>query len=523
MTHEVIGTNKLARQKLRDKYEFDLYGFTTDVLGYGAPHEPLHKEIICPFLTNWEDGKDVKVMLIPRAHLKSTFCSVALPLWTWGLDPLKHPGLDCGPETRFLQGHAKLKDAKGFLTEAKHHLVNNEMFRWGWPHIMYDNFERESPTWTKEEYKIKREDPGRSPSMVATGVGAQPVGFHFHYFLGDDLVHPDNLSVNGRADVLTYFKQCQALLIGEARTIIPGTRWHLDDMYSLLIDKDGEFRDAVQSLVLKSGFADGNPIFPVSEKVPHCGFNMKRLQKKLSIMSTYQFMCQYENDPRPDDANAFSEKDMNRFELDYNGDIPTTKNIHFVTAVDPNRSEDEANDPFAVVTAAIDEDGEIWVVDITSGHMRVADLKHVVHAHYEKWNPQQIIIETTGVGLPVFKEVQRHQVKMKVRYPLIEAKRGPRSKKIERIRSMIPLVERNGLFVRRGKDFDELVQQLVNLTISKHDDMADALADIYHFGSTPPPKRRILRAEAPRGQFAMSNLLDGMTDARTTSRRTRRA
>lgn len=518
----------IKKAKFREKYENDLYGFTVDVLNYKAPYAPLHQKIVTPFLTNWDDpDKFIKFIALPRAHLKSTFCSVAFPLWIWGLDQKKH-NFSCGVDSRFLQGHAHLKDAKLFLKEAKDHLQNNELYRWAYPHVVFENFKRDSDTWTSDAYNIRRTQPSKTPSMSATGIGALPVGFHYNWLIMDDLVGRDNVKTPQlRQNTLEYFQDIQSLILGDSKLIVPGTRWHNGDLYSHLLDETGPYRQICDSLVMDCGWESGDILYPVSEAVPMCGFNRDRLQKKLSAMGKAAFMAQFMNDPRPDAEHSFNRDDFQRFRFDLSEDkktaVPTTRNYHFVTTCDPNRGEKEANDPAAVVTAAVDEEGDMWVVDVTSGKLSPKILVDTIIHHQQKWESVMVVIETTGAGLPIYTEVEREMVVRKIFFPLKEAKRGGPNSKIDRIRSMIPLCERKGIHVLLGgRYFDELIEELVNLTVWDNDDLADALADVYLYGERPRPIRTARKREAPESQFMMKHLLGNAQNRGVRGRVSRR-
>jgi len=509
---EKFDTEEECRLHVRSLCEHDLYYFITEILDKRALYPPLHRDKVIPFLTEWKEDVFIKHLELPRAHLKSTIVSIGFPLWIWGLDPKQHDFM-CGTEARFLLGHANLKDAKMFLKESKDILQSNDLYRWLYPEVVFENFKRDSSTWTADAYTIKRDRPDKTASMSACGIGALPVGFHYHWLIMDDLVGRDNVKTAARRDdTMEFFQDVQDLILGGCKMIVPGTRWHHDDLYSHLLDETGRFADICESLVLDCGWLAGEPIFPISEKVPACGWSMKRLEAKLKSKGKYSFMCQYMNDPQPDAENSFDRDDFQRFRFDLSDDpkcsVPTTRNYHFVTACDPNRGEKEANDPAAVITAAIDEEGELWVVDISSGKYSPKVLVDVIIQHQQKWQSVTTVIETTGVGLPIYTEVQREMIVRKIFFDLKEAKRGGPNSKIDRIRTMIPLCEREGIHVLLGgKLYDELIEELVNLGVSKNDDMADATADIYMYGERPRPKKQERKREAPNSQFMLKHLL----------------
>ena len=87
---------------------------------------------------------------------------------------------------------------------------------------------------------------------------------------------------------------------------------------------------------------------------------------------------------------------------------------------------------------------------------------------------------------------------------------------------MVPMSERRELYIRRGSVFDEMIDELVNLTVAKHDDMADALADIYQFSHKPRSMQTHRKREAPNSQFLMKNLLAGLNNGHEPGKSARR-
>ena len=508
------------RDEIRARTEASLYDFGWDVLDYKAMHEPLHRDQVCSFLQTWRPGKFIKVLLVPREHLKSTIATLTLPLWVWTLDPDKHD-FPCGVNTRFLLAHGKLASAVDYGREIKDHIRNNEVLRWAYPEIIPP--QTASHLWLQDKFNINRTRFDKTPSMVMGGVGASVVGKHFDWLIFDDLIlsEDDVATPEARARTLLYFRQCMALVRRGGRVLVVGTRWHHDDYYSLLTDPEGPYRNVVDFLCLSSGFYDRDPIFPPSEMVPQCGFDMERLQQKLDAMGLRDFTAQYENNPRPDAAASFREEDIRRFRLDLDGTVPTTKALRFFTAVDPNRSVETRNDPCAIVTAAIDQDGDIWVVDITRGHPSGSQIIEWIRAHVLKWQPESVIVETNNYQLQLVHWMEEDQITNSVYYPIIEAKRGPKQRKFTRITALQPMVERGQLHVLLGTDFDQLVHELVNFGVAKNDDLPDALADIYQYGERPR-KAEPAKREAPSSPFLLKSLLGEMVDLQATGRVARR-
>jgi len=497
-------TTQDPRILLRNKADKDFHWFVRNILDYKATHPPLHKKV-CEFLLDWSDPqKYIKVLLLPREHLKSTIASISLPLYLWGLDPEEHPTFPCGPNTRIMLSHGKRDMAADYLIETKNSILSKEKLRYVYPDICWDQ-EKDADVWKSDRFNIKRHVVDRIPSMLASGTNSTVVGFHFDWLIFDDLVFEQNVNTpNLRRKTLQYFQQSQALLRRGGKILVIGTRWHWDDYYGVLMNPNGPYASIVDSLVLQSGYMDGKPIFPVSEDVPKCGFDMERLEQKRLSMSDYAFMCQYENNPIFEVEQSFKEEDIQFFRFDPDGAIPTTSPLNFFTAIDPNRSLDTRNDPCVVLTGAWDSDGKLWVVDITRGHPTGHEIVEWIRAHVLKWNPEFVIVETTAFQQQIVYWLQEDQLKTGTYYKIQEAKRGPTKRKYDRIMAMQPLVEARGLHVR--DDFKGLIDELVHFGTWKNDDMVDALADVFAYGYRP--ENKIAEKKVAHSPFLMKNVIE---------------
>ena len=496
-----------------------MYTFAEEGLSYEDMYPPLHRDVVCKFLTTWDPRRYIKVLLLPREHLKSTLASISLPQWLWIQRDESKWDFPCGPNTRVMLSHGKRDMAVSYLREIKRHLTENEVLRFTAPDICWDAPRKEGALWNADEFNVKRSSYSRVPSMLAAGTNASVVGFHFDWLIFDDLVFQENVGTKAlREKTLTYFKQSQALLRRGGKILVIGTRWHWDDYYGTLLDPQGPYRDIVDSLVLSSGWQEGKPIFPVSAS-GRCGFDMARLEDRLRSMSTIEFYGQYENQPRSDEEQTFHREDIHRYHPNPDGSLPIEKETSEWVAIDPNHSQDTKRDPGVVMTASIDEDGEVWVRDIFRGHPTIRGIVHKVFDHVTLWHPRAVILETTAFQRQLKPCFDEEMLKRKQFFKVIEAKRGGKTTKEERIMVLQPLSERGGLHVPVGKEGDLLVDELCNLGSWKNDDIADALADIYTYGKRPVVKKE-REEKPPESPFMMKNLLESIY--RRSDRKVRR-
>lgn len=501
---------KAAREQVKAKASQDFYFFCTKILKIPL-YEPLHRPV-CDFLTIWQPDKDIKLLLLPRRHLKSSLASFALPLWTWINDPTQ-----C-----IFFAHGTQSMASMYLGQIRRRIESDEMLRALWPEIFFDAPKRESPLWTADEFIIKRpsESDFRTPSIVAAGLGAMKTGMHFSQFLLDDLVY-DKESVNSivtRNNTSDFIDAVDYMGLPGFKKIILGTRWHMDDAYGRLLDPKNGKLPYLDTMVMDCGWPN-EPIFPLS-KCKKVGFTKKMLDAQYH-KNPYEFGCQMMNNPRIEGSQAFKREDIEIFVPNPDGTPPTELELNYFTSVDANRTEWEdigktarGADPCAIVTAGIDKNNHIWVVDITTGNPNVFELVEFVFHHVRRWKPKVVFFEAIGYQKqlgPVFKRRMMETGTFFAQQPIERANIN----KTKRILRMQDRVVAKALHVKYG--LSELIDQMVNLGSWRHDDQAEALADIDSH-AYPPNAKFAEENAAPRSSRLMNNMMEQILRTNTRHR-----
>jgi phage terminase large subunit-like protein len=501
-------------QEARRKAEASFWWFCVHVMGFQDLYEPLHRRL-CEFIQEIETADEKYAsLLIPRGHFKTTLASVSYPIWRL----VRHP------ELRILIAHGKRDQSTAMVREIKTNMEMNALLRELWPDVLWNAPRKESPMWLQERLAVKHNRDGRVPSVMAASVEASVVGLHFDLIIHDDLVFAENVNTQElRANTKRYRRESEALMrTDECKVINVGTRWHEDDAHGELIDPTGPYAPIdghrqVRSLVLKAicdeqtaawmGCEVGEPLFPTR-------YTLKRLDGLRQRMGDYLFGCQFLNDPQPDSMRVFDRGDLQWFDS-LDGGFPVFgtpplpfggKSFKVFAAMDPNRSEKEHADACALPVCAIDEDGEIWLLDLKHGHPVGAQKIDWLRETAQKWHPEWIAIETTGFQIELVKWAQKDQLQTGVFYEILETERSRATKKWERIRAMAPLVKAGGLHVRKCQWGELFASELDKYgPNAKSDDILDALADIYAFGSDAKPSKD--DPKVPYNPFLMSEIL----------------
>ena len=492
---------------LRQRAETDFWFFCKEIMGFKDLYEPLHKPV-CEFLQKSAEAPEkYTCLLIPRGHFKTSLASVSYSIWRLLRDP----------DMSILIVHGKLDSSIAMLREIKIAFTHNDVLRELWSDIIWDNPKADADLWHQDQIQVKRERADKQPSVFAASVDATVVGKHFDLIVHDDIVTDKTVTTEMQREVTKrYRRESEALQrTDDCKVINIGTRWHEDDAHAELLDPTGPYapvngKPQVRSLVLSAvadeaiakwiGCEEGDPIFPTR-------YTHDRLERLRVSMTEYPFSCQFLNNPRPDLFRAFTRNDLRWFTPLKDGSPPTKGQYRVFSAIDPNRSEKQSADFCVLITAAVDEDGHIWVVDMRRGHPSGPQIVDWVRECVERWAPEFVCVETQNFQLQLCKWLKEDQLKSGVHYKILEVIRSRANKKYERIMAMQPLVAAGGLHIKKSAWGDDLAIELDRYgPRAKHDDILDALADIYANGVKARPEKH--EKKVAKDPFVMESLLE---------------
>lgn len=482
---------------IRAAAKADLYSCAESLVGFDGLYPPLHRRV-AKFLQDWD--KPNKILLIPRRHLKSSFGAIALPVHIWLNEP----------NARILFIQHKFEMAKGYLGELKRKLENDQIFNIVAPDIFWANPRRESPTWLMHAITVKRSWDNKVPSLSAIGSESNNTGWHYDYIIFDDVVGRENYhTAELRQQVWDLIVQSGPLLAPGGRRLFLGTRWHFEDAYSRILDESGPFAGQVDKLILKVYDEEGKIRFPYDAK-RRTGFTQVELDALRKADAAF-FSSQYLNEPIAGELRIFDRRHVKRFTLD--GDEPfliPDKNYKVFMAVDLNNKVTEDADYGVAMVGAVDEDRNLWILDMRRGHPKSREMMNWIDTLALKWNPSLIFVEAVAAQYQFFTTLRDFLQERGRWWRVHPVERGGRNSmsKDDRISSLSFFVSGGNLHVRDG--FEDLLEELERFAPGTEcrRDQLDCLADLHVLGN-PPAKRS---KDIPRS-YALDQL-DAEVEAR---------
>lgn len=275
MLETLVEATALYESILQKKAKKSTFLMAKEVLGY-PDMGSVHKE--------WEEWyekseKKLKLFLVPRGHLKSTFWTISYVLRR----------IVENPNIRILIANATYPNAKNFVNAIKTHIESNETFR-----RLYGSMDRNekgikiSDNWSSTSFTVPRTKTMPEATVYGAGVGGNVVSQHYDLIIWDDLVNDKNVTTREQIDqIITWWKNSLSLLEEGGEGIMVGTRWDFKDLYSYILESQKEDFDVFIRSCYKK---DGSPYFP--EK-----FSKEHLDRLKRQQGSYIFSCLYLNDP----------------------------------------------------------------------------------------------------------------------------------------------------------------------------------------------------------------------------------
>lgn len=256
-------------------------------------YPPLHRDVFCKEFLNYliapPGGDNGLLLLAQRDSFKSSFSQKAVPLWYW-----LRMYLIYGHYARIALIHFKELQASANLVEIKAQLLANPWMKRVWPEVC-----AEKDFGTKTEFRFPNVPAiGASEhSIIARGLGASLVGFHFDLICFDDLVEESHRTskvlrddTSAKYDALQY-----TLDTVRGKKIHTGTPYHAFDQWGRM-DKANVDKKAIYRIVRISAISDDNVLsFPTRHTYK---FLEDKRQEEISRSGNddfwqLQMQCQY--------------------------------------------------------------------------------------------------------------------------------------------------------------------------------------------------------------------------------------
>tara|TARA_R110002049_G_scaffold67040_5_gene174419 strand:- start:388 stop:1866 length:1479 start_codon:yes stop_codon:yes gene_type:complete len=407
--------------------------------------EGAHHKIYAEKLQAVADGKIKRLIInMPPRHTKSEFASYLFPTWLMGRDPTK----------KIIQATHTAELAVGFGRKVKN-LIENEDFRDIFPDVKLAVDAKASGRWSTNA----------GGEYYAVGVGGALAGRGADLAIIDDPVsEQDALSATALDTIYEWYTSGprQRLQPGGS-IIIVMTRWSIRDLTAKVLSKQSEKgADKWDIVEFPAIMPSGKSLWPEYWK-------LEELEGVKASIPVGKWNAQYMQNPTAEEGAIIKREWWQKWEKE---DPPECNYI--IQSYDTAFSKSDRADYSAVTTWGIFTESEsneehIMLLDAVKGRWEFPQLKEEANELYKLYDPDMVLIEQKGSGMPLTQELRRMGIPVTPFTP----SRG--ADKFTRMHSCAPVFESGMVWCPETNFADEVMEECASFPNGEHDDLADSM------------------------------------------------
>lgn len=447
----------------------------------------LHDEIV----KLAENDKETSVVIVaPRGFAKSTYVSLAFPLWR-----------ACEKLSKFILIVSDTAgQAEDFLREIVSELEENEELKeyYGDDISPKKDIHGKFVKWTDRDIILKS-----GVRISARGAdnklrGLRTKQYRPDLIIVDDLENDQHVQTKEqRKKLANWFNKAliNTLDPDHGRLFIVGTIIHYD---SLL--KNLSKNESYTTRFFKAIKDDGTALWSTR-------WSLEKLAERKKKIGPHAFNSEFMNDPLDPESKPFNEMWLKYFnksdvvEIDgqyfYQGEL-----LRILQGIDLAISSSTKADYFVIVTIGVTNKNDVLVLEVHRKKLNFSEQVNQVIFRNKKWKPQLIYLEENGYQVALKEQVLSEQL-----LPIKPVKNY--SDKYTRIISLTPHFW-NGKIYTDKKDTD-FIEEYMEYPDGAHDDQLDAfemsIRDIVFYGAKSFPdiitrgKREFTSSKSMRGEL----------------------
>lgn len=440
-------------KEIQEACKNSLYFLCKGVLGY-KDWDAIHDELEI-FLAR---KSSKKALLLPRGHLKTSIVTVGCAI----------KEILNKPNTRILIANQIWDKARDMLSEIKEQLDTKSQLP-----LIFGQFK--SDKWNMDSIVVRQRTRAlKEPTIATTGVEAETTGGHYDFIILDDLMGLQNCQTPEQREKVKRFRRSMIdLLEPNGKLIEVGTRWHLDDTFSEVFEKEKDYYDVMVRQVVEKGKC----IFPkkfnmkfdsvLKNFVPVEETTMDFIEHLKKIHTIAEFNSQYLNNPIDEENQIFKNEYFKYFDK-------RPENLYVAMTVDLAISQKQSADYTAIIVGGMDKEYNIYILDYIRGRWTPHEIVNNIFQMQSKWKPYACGMETNG-----FQKTLKFSVEDAMRdsghyFPFEEIKTGNQVSKEYRIKSLEPAYRCGSVYHHTTMKGKELEEELTTFPSGKHDDLIDA-------------------------------------------------
>ena len=407
--------------------------------------EGRHHKVYAEKLQAVADGKIKRLIInMPPRHTKSEFASYLFPTWLMGRDPTK----------KIIQATHTAELAVGFGRKVKN-LIDSEDFRDIFPDVKLASDAKASGRWSTNG----------GGEYYAVGVGGALAGRGADLAIIDDPVsEQDALSTTALDNIYEWYTSGprQRLQPGGS-IIIVMTRWSIRDLTAKVLKRQSEKgADQWDIVEFPAIMPSGTSLWPEY-------WDLEELESVKASIPVAKWNAQYMQNPTAEEGAIIKREWWQQWNKE---DPPPCSYI--IQSYDTAFSKSDRADYSAVTTWGIfteDKTNEdhIMLLDAVKGRWEFPQLKQEANDLYKLYEPDMVLIEQKGSGMPLTQELRR------IGIPVTPFTPSRGADKFTRMHSCAPVFESGMVWCPDTVFADEVMEECASFPNGEHDDLADSM------------------------------------------------
>jgi predicted phage terminase large subunit-like protein len=429
-----------SQEKARDGFlDFVRYVWPTAVLG---EH---HVKVASAFDRIANGSLKRLIINMPPRHTKSEFASYLLPAYLMGKDP----------RTKAIEATHNSELAVRFGRKVRD-LMDMDTYKEVFPDVSLKQDSKAAGRW----------DTNKGGEYFAVGVGGAMTGRG-----ADILIIDDPHSEQDAMSDLALDNAWEWYISGPRTRLQPGgaivvvmTRWGTKDLTARLIKAQTSHNaDKWEVIELPAILPSGKPLWPQFWK-------LEELEAVKASLSVQKWNAMYQQQPTNDEG-AILKREWWRV---WPNDDPPLVN-YIIQTMDTAYSKKETADFSVIATWGVfyeneDSGANIILLDVMRQRLDFPELKRIAKELYDKWQPDNVLIEAKATGITLQQELRRMSIPVTLYSP---GGRRTGTDKVSRANSVAPVLEAGMVWAPDTDWAEELVEECAAFPNGDNDDMVD--------------------------------------------------